>query len=125
MFIMADGSIKAIEDIKIGDVMLEGGRVRTTIVGDGLLEPWFMYGKIKVTGSHTVFEDGVWKRVADARHAIPTDADEFIYTLINEKHRMISEDKTRYGDYDEVDNRDIEDGLLEMMNQQDAVETAA
>lgn len=125
MFIMSDGSIKAIEDIKIGDVMLEGGRVRTTIVGDGLLEPWFMYGKIKVTGSHTVFEDGVWKRVADARHAIPTDADEFIYTLINEKHRMISEDKTRYGDYDEVDNRDIEDGLLEMMNQQDAVETAA
>ena len=38
---------------------------------------------------------------------------------------MVSEDKTRYGDYDEVDNRDIEDGLLEMMNQQDAVETAA
>jgi hypothetical protein len=124
-FFMVDGSLKNIEDIKIGDVLQRGGKVRTTIVGDGLYEEWYMYGNTKVTGSHTVFENGTWKRVADSDKAIPTEKDEFTYTLVNEKHRLIAEDGVMYGDYDEVDNLDIEDGLLEMMNLQDAVEEAA
>jgi len=124
-FFMVDGSLKNIEDIKIGDVLQRGGKVRTTIVGDGLYEEWYMYGNTKVTGTHTVFENGTWKRVADSDKAIATEKDEFIYTLVNEKHRLIAEDGVMYGDYDEVDNLDIEDGLLEMMNLQDAVEEAA
>jgi len=124
-FFMEDGSLKNIEDIKIGDVLQRGGKVRTTIVGDGLYENWYLYGNTKVTGTHTVFEKGKWKRVANSDKAIPTDKDEFIYTLVNEKHRLIAEDGVMYGDYDEVDNLDIEDGLLEMMNLQDAVEEAA
>lgn len=124
-FFMEDGSLKNIEDIKIGDVLQRGGKVRTTIVGDGLYENWYLYGNTKVTGTHTVFENGTWKRVANSDKAIPTDKDEFIYTLVNEKHRLIAEDGVMYGDYDEVDNLDIEDGLLEMMNLQDAVEEAA
>ena len=124
-FFMEDGSLKNIEDIKIGDVLQRGGKVRTTIVGDGLYENWYLYGNTKVTGTHTVFENGTWKRVENSDKAIPTDKDEFIYTLVNEKHRLIAEDGVMYGDYDEVDNLDIEDGLLEMMNLQDAVEEAA
>jgi hypothetical protein len=124
-FFMKDGSLKNIEDIKIGDVLQRGGKVRTTIVGDGLYENWYLYGNTKVTGTHTVFENGTWKRVENSDKAIPTDKDEFIYTLVNEKHRLIAEDGVMYGDYDEVDNLDIEDGLLEMMNLQDAVEEAA
>jgi len=124
-FFMEDGSLKNIEDIKIGDVLQTGGKVRTTIVGDGLYEDWYMYGTTKVTGTHSVFENGKWTRVANSEKAVPTDKDEFIYTLVNEKHRLISEDGIIYGDYDEVDNLDIEDGLLEMMNLQDAVEKAA
>jgi len=124
-FFMEDGSLKNIEDIKIGDVLQRGGKVRTTIVGDGLYEEWYMYGNTKVTGTHTVFENGTWKRVADSDKATPTEKDEFIYTLVNEKHRLIAEDGVMYGDYDEVDNLDIEDGLLEMMNLQDSVDQAA
>lgn len=124
-FFMEDGSLKNIEDIKIGDVLQRGGKVRTTIVGDGLYENWYMYGTTKVTGTHSVFENGKWTRVANSEKAVPTDKDEFIYTLVNEKHRLLSEDGIMYGDYDEVDNLDIEDGLLEIMNLQDAVEKAA
>ena len=124
-FFMEDGSLKNIEDIKIGDVLQQGGKVRTTIVGDGLYENWYMYGNTKVTGTHSVFENDTWKRVANSDRAIPTNKDEFIYTLVNEKHRLIAEDGVMYGDYDEVDNLDIEDGLLEIMNLQDAVEEAA
>jgi len=124
-FFMADGSLKNIEDIKIGDILQKGGKVRTTMVGDGLYENWYMYGTTKVTGTHTVYENGTWKRVADSDKAIPTEKDKFIYTLVNEKHRLIAEDGVMYGDYDEVDNLDIEDGLLEMMNLQDSVDQAA
>ena len=95
------------------------------MVGDGLYEEWYMYGNTKVTGTHTVFEKGSWKRVENSDKATPTEKEEFLYTLINEKHRLIAEDGIMYGDYDEVDNLDIEDGLLEMMNLQDAVEEAA
>ena len=122
---MTDNDFKNIEDIKIGDVLQKGGKVRTTIVGDGLYEEWYMYGNTKVTGTHTVFENGTWKRIADSDKAKPTEKDEFIYTLVNEKHRLIAEDGVMYGDYDEVDNLDIEDGLLEMMNLQDSVDQAA
>jgi len=62
-FFMEDGSLKNIEDIKIGDVLQRGGKVRTTIVGDGLYENWYLYGNTKVTGTHTLFENGTWKRV--------------------------------------------------------------
>lgn len=116
-FFMEDGSLKNIEDIKIGDVLQKGGKVRTVIVGDGLYETWFLYGSTKVTGTHTVFENNTWKRVQNSDNATPTDKDEFVYTLINENHRLVAEDGIMFGDYDEVDNLDIEDDLLAMMNE--------
>jgi len=116
-FFMEDGSLKKIEDIKIGDVLQKGGKVRTVIVGDGLYETWFLYGSTKVTGTHTVFENNTWKRVQNSDNATPTDKDEFVYTLINENHRLVAEDGVMFGDYDEVDNLDIEDDLLAMMNE--------
>ena len=114
---MKDGSLKNIEDIKIGDVLQKGGKVRAVIVGDGLYETWFLYGSTKVTGAHTVFENNTWKRVENSDNATPTDKDEFVYTLINENHRLVAEDGVMFGDYDEVDNLDIEDDLLVMMNE--------
>ncbi len=116
-FFMKDGSLKNIEDIKIGDVLQKGGKVRAVIVGDGLYETWFLYGSTKVTGAHTVFENNTWKRVENSDNATPTDKDEFVYTLINENHRLVAEDGVMFGDYDEVDNLDIEDDLLVMMNE--------
>lgn len=125
-FIMEDGTTKNIEDIKIGDKLKLGGRVYSTIQGDGLIETWYNYGTTKVTGNHAIFENGEWKRVKDAEEAIPAlHKEEILYTLINENHRMVAEDGVVYTDYDEVDNTGIEEDLLVQLNGQNAEATAA
>ena len=125
-FIMEDGTTKNIEDIKIGDKLKLGGRVYSTIQGDGLIETWYNYGTTKVTGNHAIFENGEWKRVKDAKEAIPAlHKEEILYTLINENHRMVAEDGVVYTDYDEVDNTGIEEDLLIQLNGQNAEATAA
>lgn len=125
MFFMEDGSLKAVEDIKVGDTMMHGGKVRLSIIGDGSETDWYMYGTTKVTGSHAVRENGEWKYVRYSENAIPTETEELLYTVTNENHRMISEDKIVYADYDMVDEDGIEEELLEMLNEQDVVKKAA
>ena len=124
-FFMQDGSLKSVEDIKVGDFMMDGGKVRLSIVGDGSKSDWYMYGTTKVTGTHPVREQGVWKFIRDAENAVPTETEDLLYTLTNEKHRVVAEDKVVYSDYDMVDEDGIEEELLEMMNLQEVVEEAA
>ncbi len=118
LLLLANGVLRAIENIDIGDILMEGGRVRTLIIGDGTTEDWYMYGSTKLTGSHTVYENGEWKRVCESEKAVRSTPEKRIYTLINEEHRVVAADGTIFGDYDEVDNRDIEPQLLEMMNKE-------
>jgi len=125
MFFMEDGSLKAVEDIKVGDTMMHGGKVRLSIVGDGSNSDWYMYGATKVTGSHPVREQGAWKFIRDAENAIPAETEDLLYTITNENHRMVAEDKIVYSDYDMVDEDGIEEELLEMMNLQEVVKKAA
>ena len=124
-FFMQDGSLKSVENIKVGDIMMDGGKVRLSIVGDGSNSDWYMYGATKVTGSHPVREQGVWKFIRDAENAIRTETENLLYTIVNANHRMVAEDKVVYSDYDMVDEDGIEEELLEMMNLQDVVEEAA
>ena len=124
-FFMQDGFLKSVEDIKVGDIMMDGGKVRLSIVGDGSNSDWYMYGATKVTGSHPVREQGVWKFIRDAENAIRTETENLLYTIVNANHRMVAEDKVVYSDYDMVDEDGIEEELLEMMNLQDVVEEAA
>ena len=125
MFFMEDGSLKAVEDIKVGDTMMHGGKVRLSIIGDGSETDWYMYGTTKVTGSHAVRENGVWKYVRYSENAVPTETEELLYTVTNANHRMVAEDKIVYADYDMVDEDGIEEELLEMLNEQDVVKKAA
>jgi hypothetical protein len=100
MFKMADGSLKAIQDIQVGDNMLLGGRVTTTMISDGMLEDWYIYNGVKLTGSHPVLDrDGVWKKVYETDIAIPTTQEELNYILINENHKMISHNGEIFTDY--------------------------
>lgn len=103
LFKMADGSIKAIQDIVVGDIMLEGGKVYQTFVGDGSTSDWYIYNNVKVTGTHPVLDiDNTWKRVADSVNSIPTTTNELYYTLNNENNRMIAYNNTRFTDFLEV-----------------------
>jgi len=124
-FFMYDGSLKPVENIKVGDVMMDGGKVRLSIIGDGSNSDWYMYGATKVTGSHAVKEQGVWKFTRDTENAVPAETEDLLYTIVNTHHRMIAEDKVVYADYDMVDEDGIEEELLEMMNLQEVVKKAA
>ena len=115
LFKMADGTFKAIEDIKVGDIMFTGGRVLSIIIGDGNLQEWYLYKNVKVTGYHPVLDsDGIWRRVKDSKQSIKTFNDEFFYTLINENNRMISDKNITFTDYLEVSSKDNLEDLNEL-----------
>ena len=81
-FFMQDGSLKSVEDIKVGDVMMDGGKVRLSIIGDGSDSDWYIYGTTKVTGSHAVKEQGVWKFIRDTENAVPAETEDLLYTCL-------------------------------------------
>lgn len=116
VFEMADGTRKEIQDISIGDEMLEGNRVTAVIQGDGTVESWFDYDGVHVTGGHPVWEDGKWIRVQDSAGGVRIEGYDVYYTVANEQHYMVADNGVRFTDYFEVDLEDFEDELLEKLN---------
>ena len=103
MFKMADGSLKPIQDIRIGDIMLEGGQVEIVLQGDGYTQDWYSYNDVLVTGSHPVLDtDGTWKRVEDTAIAIPVAPKDTFYSLYNNAQRMVAYNGTTFTDFLEV-----------------------
>ena len=114
LFRMADGSLKEIQDIKVGDHMDYGGRVYGVLQGDGNIEDWYAYGISYVTGSHFVLEDRwvpVEKSMAAERLIVGFDT---WYCVLNEHHMMVAEDGTFFTDFDAVDS--VNDELEERLN---------
>ena len=111
-FYMADGTLKGIQDIKVGDEMMYGGRVYGILQGDGTMEDWYDYFGVKVTGSHFVNE-GLWVPVEDAEFAQPTKTYDTWYCVLNEKHRMVAFNDVVFTDFDAVDsvNKELEERL--------------
>lgn len=106
-FKMADGTLKAIEDIKPGDIMLEGGRVHSIVIGDGTTQDWYEVGDSYVTGSHAVYETKkrlvpVWK--SKWANALLFSGYDTFYCVNNANHIMVAGDGIRFSDYDMVDN---------------------
>jgi len=121
LFRMIDNTYKEIQDIVVGDVMFEGGKVYATIVGEGLTQDWFDYNGVHVTGSHPVLDnDGIWKRV---KHTSATEIQPYdkTYTLLNLNHIMVSKGNIYFTDYDEVEwVNDIENDayVIDKLNEQ-------
>jgi len=64
---MADGTTKAIETLRIGD-LTAGGRV-TGVMQYEPVDFMYTYNGVVITGNHAVWEDGEWKRVAASNKA--------------------------------------------------------
>ena len=110
---MEDGSIKHIENIELGDRVMNGGIVGATakLLTDNIYE----YKGIYVAGSHAVKEDGVWKRVEDSDLGKPLndDATHIVYTLGCENKRIDINGIT-FTDYFETDHQEL------LLKQQDS-----
>lgn len=99
---MLDNSEKNIEDVKIGDATV-GGRVTAVMVFDGYNSTLYDYMGVKVSGSHAVYEDGVWKRVCEARNGRKLgDHAPTLYCFCCEKHRIVIGD-VLFADYEETE----------------------
>jgi hypothetical protein len=118
---MADGSEKAVEEIVLGDEVLMGGRVVTTAAF--LVKDIYDYKGVVVSGSHAVYEDGVWLRVRDAKHAtlLSDDIETAVYVHVNEHHRIVIGDIV-FADFQEVGYEEsphlqaIDDDHLRILN---------
>lgn len=101
---MEDGSFKQIQDVKLGEAMLNGGLVYS--ISSHLVDESqvFSYNGIIVTADHAVEENGRWLRVKDSKKAIPAPgATSIVYSLSNAGHRIVTTSAI-FADYDEVDN---------------------
>ena len=98
---MADQSTKAVEEIEIGD-MTAGGHVTGVMVFEGDHHAYDYLGTV-VSGSHGVFESGVWMRVRDSDHAFKLpDPVERWYLHDTTSHEIVA-NGTYFTDFHETD----------------------
>ena len=100
MISMADGSLKPVEQVDIGDTVSVGGKVFAT--GKFLIDNLYDYNGIKVSGTHMVKEDGAWTRVEDSRIGVPMGDDEVIVYVFGNENRRIVINGTEFTDYFEL-----------------------
>jgi len=97
---MANGSLKNIEDIKLGDCLHLGGIVYG--MQQGLTDQIYKYKDVLITGSHAVFEKE-WVRVANSPYAELEEGIYKVYNLSTSDHRIITEKDFMFADFDETD----------------------
>ena len=129
LVVMADGQTKQIEQIRPGEVTLEGGLVRATITFVASeATPIYLYRGVHVTGDHAVrLGDGTWRRAAHAPGAVlarlePTEL--YLYDLITAHHRLMLVgrlgEQTLFADYEEIDDTDADLGnFLHILERED------
>jgi len=100
MISMADGTLKPVEQVDIGDVVSVGGKVFAT--GKFLINNLYDYNGIQVSGTHMVKEDGAWTRVEDSRQGISLGDDDVIVYVFGNENRRIIINGTEFTDYFEL-----------------------
>lgn len=118
--LMADGSRKAIQDIKLGERVFSGGRVTKVIQALSKGHQWYSYRDCFVTGDHAVLENGKWVRVKDSEKGSKINAFfPVLFNLSTDGHILMVND-ILFSDYDETDQVGLsyEDSLI-LKNKED------
>jgi hypothetical protein len=126
LVVMRDGSLKKIEDVRLGDET-KGGVVVGTMQFLAEADQLFEYdGAVRVTGSHTVFEQGHALKVRDSSLAVAeseiSDKNVHVFDLDTSGHRIFvaddASDRTwEFADFSEIDwNQEIEAIELAKLN---------
>jgi hypothetical protein len=101
---MADGKLKAIKDVELGEEVYLGGKVLHMIKAlNHSNDDIYNYNGVIVTGAHAVFEDTKFVRVYDSVAAEKIEMDlPVVYNLTTQNHVMFVGD-VLFADYEEVD----------------------
>ena len=99
---MADGLTKKINQVSIGDTTAGGIVIsrRESFTQNGTR---YNHNGTILTGSHAVFEDGIWKRIENSSNATPIEGSGIVYSLVTTGHRIYVGENI-YGDEFEVDD---------------------
>lgn len=119
--LMADGSFKMVQDIRLGDEVMLGGKVFAR--GEMLADDVYEYRGALVAGTHAAYEDGKWLRIADSGIAKKLDISEVVvYPIATENFLMVVEGYI-YADYAETaqGTKVTDDQRIDFMNSQEDV----
>jgi hypothetical protein len=86
---MADGSLKSISEVKLGDILHNNSVVRGTLKFSGKDVELFNYKGIKVSGEHLVYDDDslCWMKVIDT-NSLLVEKEAFVYSLVTSNNRI-------------------------------------
>ncbi len=101
---MQDGTIKAIQDVVIGDVLENGVRVSSTFVFAGDRTPMVRIGEDVLSGQHRVYWNAQWIPAAQHPAAVPTASIPRLYCLNVEGHAFHTAAGLHVADYDESED---------------------
>ena len=86
---MADGSQKNVEELVLGDVLLEGGTVLGA--GQAYCDNLYVYKNTVLNGRHAVFEDGKWIRAQDSELSEEYEGNEtVVYPIVCKEHILVT-----------------------------------
>jgi hypothetical protein len=109
--LMNDGTLKMVEDIVLGDIILEGGAVMG--IGEAYCNNIVEYKGIAMSGEHAIFENGVWMRAEESELSTIVEINGeygIVYPLATQNHLVITPEFIA-ADILEIDN--TEDGYTE------------
>lgn len=86
---MADGTWKPVHELELGDEVMLGGFVIGC--GAAISADLYEYGGCYVSGSHAVYEDGLWLRVRDSAKATHIHLEDIaiVYPIATTNHVMV------------------------------------
>ena len=100
---LEDGNLKKIKNIKINDILFDGGKVLGLMKFEAKHTLMYIYKNIIVSGDHLVLENNKWIRVCNSKNSvfIPKYDEKYIYCLQTEFNVILINDII-FSDYMEI-----------------------
>ncbi len=122
---MADGTIRYIQDVDVGDDIRTGGTVTAVLRLDATNVAMYNIKGVKMSGDHAIKHGDVFVRADNHPDAIPSSEVNELFNLNTEHHRIVVMSNMGpivCADYEETDDTDHDlDTYLETMNLEEKV----
>lgn len=104
LFELNNGKIKKIKDLIIGEKLKNDGFINGIFKINSKIEDMYSYYDIIVSGTHNIYENGVWINVKDSIHSIPIKNynNDYIYCL-NTESGIITINNHIFSDWNDID----------------------
>lgn len=115
-----NGKIKKIKELSIGEKLKNDGIINGIFKINSNIENMYNYYNIIVSGSHNIYENGIWINVKDSNYSIPIKnyKNEYIYCL-NTDSGIITINNHIFSDWNDIDGLEYFKIKNRLLNQND------